>query len=71
MQPSLNYDDSDEKFILLGRVFEFIENEKTKRMITKLIARPGQITRYYEQGKAPKELIKLAREHEAMSYNYI
>ena len=28
MQPSLNYDDSDEKFILLGRVFEFIDNKK-------------------------------------------
>ena len=35
MQPSLNYDDSDEKFILLGRVFEFIENEKTKNILNR------------------------------------
>lgn len=46
-----------------------IENERTKRMITKLIARPGQIARYYEQGKAPKELMRIAREHQANNYN--
>ena len=28
MQTDLNYNDTDEKFILLVKVFEFIENEK-------------------------------------------
>ena len=35
MQPGLNYKEDDEKFILLGRVFEFIENEKTKNILSR------------------------------------
>lgn len=30
MKPGLNYDKHDPKFILLGKVFKFIENEKIK-----------------------------------------
>lgn len=30
MQPGLNYDKHDSRFILLGKVFKFIENEKVK-----------------------------------------
>ena len=37
-----------------------IYNNRTNKMITKLIARPGQIKRYYKEGKAPKDLIKKA-----------
>ena len=37
-----------------------IYNERTGKMITKLIARVGQIKRYYEAGKAPKKLIEKA-----------
>lgn len=37
-----------------------IYNERTGKMITKLIARVGQIKRYYEAGKAPKNLIEKA-----------
>lgn len=37
-----------------------IYNERTGKMITKLIARVGQIRRYYKDGNAPKELIKKA-----------
>ena len=47
-----------------------IYNARTHKMITKLIARPGQIARYYENEKAPAELIKLAREHQMLNYNY-
>lgn len=35
MQPGLNYNEDDEKFILLGKVFEFIENEKTKNILSR------------------------------------
>lgn len=35
MHPSLNYKDDDEKFILLGKVFEFVENEKTKNILSR------------------------------------
>lgn len=37
-----------------------IYNERTGKMVTKLIARVGQIRRYYKNGNAPKELIKKA-----------
>ena len=47
-----------------------IYNARTHKMITKLIARPGQIARYFEDGKAPKYLLNLAREHQQMNYNY-
>ena len=37
-----------------------IYNQRTGKMITKLIARVGQIKRYYPEGKAPKNLIEKA-----------
>lgn len=40
-----------------------ISNQHTNKMITKLIARPGQIKRYYAEGKAPKNLIQKAIEN--------
>lgn len=46
-----------------------IYNKRTGRLITKLIARPNQIRRYFEEGKAPKELIKKAKEHQSKGYN--
>lgn len=48
-----------------------IYNERTGKMITKLIARPGQIKRYYnENEKVPTELLKIAREHQKMNFNH-
>ena len=47
-----------------------IYNERTHRLITKLIARPGQIRRYYAEGKAPKELVNKAYENTKLHYNY-
>jgi len=47
-----------------------ILNQRTHKLVTKLIARPGQIKRYYNAGEAiPRELLKLAREHQQMAYN--
>ena len=37
-----------------------IYNKNTRKLITKLIARPGQIRRYYKNGKAPQSLIQKA-----------
>lgn len=37
-----------------------VYNNRTNMIVTKLIARPGQIRRYYEEGKAPKNLIEKA-----------
>ncbi len=48
-----------------------IYNERTGKMITKLIARPGQIKRYYnENEKVPAELLKIAREHQKAHFNH-
>lgn len=47
-----------------------IYNERTHKMITKLIARPNQIRRYYKENeKIPAGLIELAREHKRMNLN--
>ena len=47
-----------------------IYNARTNKLITKLIARVGQIRRYYKDGNAPKEIIRQARKHTELGYNY-
>lgn len=47
-----------------------IYNQRTGKMITKLIARPGQIRRYFENETIPAGLIELARQHQKMHLNY-
>ena len=47
-----------------------IYNERTGKLVTKLIARVGQIKRYYKDGKAPQELIEKAIDNTVKhSYN--
>lgn len=46
-----------------------IYNAWTGKMITKLIARPGQIKRYYQDGLTPIELISIAKKHERQGLN--
>lgn len=49
-----------------------IYNNKTNKMITKLIARPGQIRRYYPEGKAPRKLVEKALDNTRNTgYNYL
>ena len=49
-----------------------IYNQRTHKLITKLIARPGQIRRYYKEGKAPKFLIEKAIDNTVKNgYNYL
>ena len=48
-----------------------IYNMTKNRLITKKIARPGQIRRYYKEGEnVPKELIEKAIYHTKKGYNY-
>lgn len=48
-----------------------IQNQRTKKMITKLIARPGQIKRYYKENEIiPIGLLNLAREHQKLALNF-
>lgn len=46
-----------------------IYNLNSGKLITKLIARPAQIQRYFENGDAPVELLTIAREHTRLGYN--
>ena len=49
-----------------------IYNERTHKMITKLIARPGQIRRYYNANETiPVDLLRLAKEHTKARYNEV
>ena len=48
-----------------------IQNQKTKKMITKLIARPGQIKRYYKENEIiPSGLLDLTRQHQKLALNF-
>lgn len=40
-----------------------VYNQRTNKLVTKLIARPGQIRRYYPNGNAPEYIIAAALEH--------
>ena len=46
-----------------------IWNYNHTKIITKLVARPGQVKRYYKDDKPPTELMMLAKEHLKMHYN--
>lgn len=48
-----------------------IYNLNSGKLVTKLIAREGQIKRYYYNSgrEPPAYLVKLARQHESLGYN--
>ena len=46
-----------------------IYNKRTRKLITKLIARPGQLKRYYGEERVPNQLWKIAVEHQRNGYN--
>lgn len=50
-----------------------VYNAKSKKLVTKLIARPQQIKRYYKDvgRKAPRWLIDLAHWHNTLHYNEV
>ena len=46
-----------------------IYNQRTHELITKLIARPNQIRRYYTNGNAPQEILDKAYKNMKNHYN--
>lgn len=50
-----------------------IHNQKSGKMVTKLIARPGQVIRYYKnEGKEiPWEIVKIAKRHQEEFCNQV
>lgn len=58
-----------ERHVLTTTGIIIIYNATTKKMVTKLIARPGQIRRYYPYGGEPENIIKIAMEHQRKCLN--
>lgn len=50
-----------------------VHNQRTGKMVTKLIARPGQVKRYYnaEGRNVPQDILAIAKEHLKKGYNNI
>ena len=46
-----------------------IYNRDSKKLITKLIARPGQIRRYWIEEQPPKDLLDIAKQHQRAGWN--
>lgn len=46
-----------------------VRNQRTYKMVTKMIARPGQLKRYFDD--VPKDLLRLAMYHQRMGYNMV
>ena len=47
-----------------------VYNQRTGILVTKLIARPAQILRYYREDEVrPMAVVELARQHTKMKYN--
>lgn len=48
-----------------------VYNKNTGKLVTKLIARPEQIKRYYKgcDKRPPKQLLELAERHKSYGYN--
>ena len=46
-----------------------VYNKRTHKMITKLIARPGQLRRYFTDEELPEKVLELARLHQRMGLN--
>ncbi len=48
-----------------------IRNKRSHKIVTKLIARPGQIRRYFEEvPEIIEKVIQITRVHQEMGYNY-
>ena len=58
--------------IITENAIIIVKNERTHKTVTKLIARPGQIRRYFtEITEEIQRVIDKAREHELKGYNLI
>ena len=58
-----------ERHVITDNAIILIYNYRTGRLVTKLVARPSQIRRYFRDGKAPKWLLDIAYKHTQAGYN--
>ena len=61
--------DGPERHVITTTGIIIIFNAVTERLVTKLIARPGQVARYFPAGRAPAEIIAAAMQHQRLGLN--
>lgn len=65
-----NHRDGPELHYITDTGLIIVKNKNTKKLVTKLIARPQQIRRYFKNPTAEiKKIINLAYEHQKLGYN--
>ena len=57
--------------VITDTALVYIFNAVTGKRVTVLIARPGQLKKYWGQEYVPDKLYKTAKEHQRMGYNQI
>lgn len=63
--------DGLEKHVLTTTGLIYIYNLRSGRLITVLIARPGQVKRYYPNGDWPWFLVNIAKRHQRAGWNIV
>ena len=58
-----------ERHVITDTAIILIYNVRTNKLITKLIARPNQIKRYFPNGDFPQRLVDLAYQHVKQGFN--
>jgi len=63
--------DGAEIHVITDTALIYIFNAVTWKRITVLVARPGQLRRYWKDEEVPTNLIEIARKYQRMGYNEI
>jgi len=66
-----NHRNGKEVHVITDTGLVYIFNQRTGKRITVLIARPGQLKRYWGDEKVPVKLMNIAREHANKGYNRV
>ena len=59
-----------ERHVLTTTGIIIVYNARTGILVTKLIARPGQVKRFFADGIAPAEILRVAYIHQQNGLNY-
>ena len=66
-----NHRNGKEIHVITDTGLVYIFNQRTGKRITVLIARPGQLKRYWGDEKVPEKLMSIAKEHVEKGYNRV
>ena len=66
-----NHRNGKEVHVITDTGLVYIFNQRTGKRITVLIARPGQLKRYWGDKPVPEKLMNIARKHVEKGYNRV